>query len=282
MEKAMQLAGGDNYIQAATDADKRMGTDTAPLNVYSERCGGTARRAQLKRKASEISRSACETFAYCTSRTTSIQDTAMLLSTYANVSYILNSSNLLRNVHNLYILHNMHNLHYMHKTHNNAVIGVLCTNNLLQDGFCPREVEFRSLQAMSKAMMDRMLPDAKVNVISLHEGTSPCLFFSVQFLKKLFAELDGDQDLELYWIDPVDAMDRLVARPEFQGKIYLQYERQESEQRPTKRAFGRANSGLVFQEAQALDLNSVPMLHLFYADKSFSGAHGTKYPVYGT
>jgi len=30
MEKAMQLAGGDNYIQAATDADKRMGTDTAP------------------------------------------------------------------------------------------------------------------------------------------------------------------------------------------------------------------------------------------------------------
>ena len=81
-------------------------------------------------------------------------------------------------------------------------------------------------------------------------------------------------------------MDRLVARPEFKGKIYLQYERQESEQRPTKRAFGpqivSANSGLVFQEAQALDLNSVPMLHLFYADKSFSGAHGTKYPVYGT
>ena len=33
----------------------------------------------------------------------------------------------------------MHNLHYMHKAHNNAVIGVLCTNNLLQDGFCPRE-----------------------------------------------------------------------------------------------------------------------------------------------
>jgi len=41
----------------------------------------------------------------------------------------------------------------------------------MQDGFCPREVEFRSLQTMSKAMMDRMLPDAKFNVISLHEGT---------------------------------------------------------------------------------------------------------------
>jgi len=48
------------------------------------------------------------------------------------------------------------------------------------------------------------------------------------------AELDGDQDLQLYWIDPVDAMDRLVARPEFKGKIYVQYERHESEQRPTK------------------------------------------------
>jgi len=158
----------------------------------------------------------------------------------------------------------------------------------MQDGFCPREVEFRSLQTMSKAMMDRMLPDAKVNVISLHEGT--CLFtflccfagWTSCLADRLPAELDGDQDLELYWVDPVDAMDRLVARPEFKGKIYLQYERQESEQRPTKRAFGRANSGLVFQEAQALDLNSVPMLHLFYADKSFSGAHGTKYPVYGT
>lgn len=92
--------------------------------------------------------------------------------------------------------------------------------------------------------------------------------------------MDGDQNLELYWIDPVDAMDRLVARPEFKDKIYFKYERQESEQRPTKRAFGRANSGTVFQEAQALDLNSVPMLHLFYADKSFSGAHGSKYPVY--
>ena len=79
MAKAMQLAGGDTYIQAATDADKRMGTD------FSERCGGTARRAQLKRKASEITRSACETFAYCTSRTSSIEDTAMLLSPFSNV-----------------------------------------------------------------------------------------------------------------------------------------------------------------------------------------------------
>ena len=151
-------------------------------------------------------------------------------------------------------------------------MGVLCTNNLLQDGFYPREVEFCSLQTMSKAVMDRMLPDAKVNVISLqclHEGTFLFTFLCC-FAGRTScladcppAELDGDQDLELYWVDPANAMDRLVAWQGFKSKMYLQNERQESEQRPTKRAFGRANSSLVFQEVQALDLNSVPMLHLF-------------------
>ena len=94
-------------------------------------------------------------------------------------------------------------------------------------------------------------------------------------------ELDGDQGLTFYWIDPIDAADRMVARQEFADHLYFYYERQESEQRPTKRAFGRANSGLVFQEAQLLDPFSVPMLHLFYGDKSFSRAHRGHYPIYG-
>ncbi len=94
-------------------------------------------------------------------------------------------------------------------------------------------------------------------------------------------ELDGDQVLMFYWIEPIDAADRMVARPEFTDKFYFHFERQESEQRPTKRAFGRANSGMVFQEAQLLDPFSVPMLHLFYGDKSFSGAHRGHYPIYG-
>ena len=71
------------------------------------------------------------------------------------------------------------------------------------------------------------------------------------------------------------------ARPEFADHLYFHYERQESEQRPTKRAFGRANSGLVFQEAQLLDPFSVPKLNLLYGDKSFSGAHRGHYPIYG-
>ena len=39
MMKAMQLAGGDDYIQATLDADKRLGTDRLRLKVYSERTG---------------------------------------------------------------------------------------------------------------------------------------------------------------------------------------------------------------------------------------------------
>jgi hypothetical protein len=88
--------------------------------------------------------------------------------------------------------------------------------------------------------------------------------------------------LMLYWIDPVDAADRLAAKPELAGKFYFHFERQESEQRPRKRAFGRANSALVFQAAQLVDMHSVPLLHLLYGDKSFSGANRGHYPIYGT
>jgi hypothetical protein len=46
----------------------------------------------------------------------------------------------------------------------------------------------------------------------------------------------------LYWIDSVNAMDRVVARLEYANKTYLHHERQESEQRPNKPAFDRTNS----------------------------------------
>ena len=44
----------------------------------------------------------------------------------------------------------------------------------------------------------------------------------------------------------MDAMDNLVARTDFKGKIYLQYERQVlvSEQRTAKRAFWQCKYGL--------------------------------------
>ena len=95
-----------------------------------------------------------------------------------------------------------------------------------------------------------------------------------------FTELDGNQTLDFYWIDPVEASKRFAARKKFAGKMYYQFEREESVERPGKRAFGRANSGTVFQTAQLIDMFSVPLLLLFYADKTFSGAHTTHHPIY--
>ena len=78
----------------------------------------------------------------------------------------------------------------------------------------------------------------------------------------------------------------MVARPEFADHFFSYYGRQESEQSVKDQQSVRLdaqirNCGIVFQEAQPLDPFSVPMLHLFYGDKSFFGAHRGHYPIYG-
>ena len=45
-------------------------------------------------------------------------------------------------------------------------------HDVFQDGFCPTDVQFRSLPSMSEAMMQRMLPGVTINKVSLHEGIS--------------------------------------------------------------------------------------------------------------
>ena len=92
-------------------------------------------------------------------------------------------------------------------------------------------------------------------------------------------DLDGDQELDCYWIDPIAAAKLMVARDRFAGKICYQYEREESAN--GCRVFVKANSGLVFQSAQQIDPYSVPLLLLFNADKCFPGKHKTHHPVYG-
>ena len=81
--KAMLQAGGPNYQKVLQDADIQMGTHSR--NIPSKRCGGEARRAILKRKARFITRSAAETFAYCTSNTVANEDAADILQTFTNV-----------------------------------------------------------------------------------------------------------------------------------------------------------------------------------------------------
>jgi len=58
--------------------------------------------------------------------------------------------------------------------------------------------------------------------------------------------MDGDQFLDFYWIYPIEAAKRFISKPKFAGKLFTKNERQDSVRRPRKRAFGRANSGLVF------------------------------------
>ena len=84
MRKTMQAAGGPNIEHVMRAIDTDMGPNPDP--IPSERCGGELRRASLKRKASRISRSTAEVFAYLTSKTSSIEEAADVLETFGNVS----------------------------------------------------------------------------------------------------------------------------------------------------------------------------------------------------
>ena len=93
------------------------------------------------------------------------------------------------------------------------------------------------------------------------------------------SELDGDQLVDFYWIDPVMVAERLAGKSKYAGKLYLKFETEDSWTRPGVRAFGRINGGLIFEAAYILDKRSVPLITVFYSDKSH--LKGTShYPVY--
>jgi hypothetical protein len=102
-------------------------------------------------------------------------------------------------------------------------------------------------------------------------------------LKKIFgvAELDGDQPVLFYYVDPGHALERHAGKSKFRNKFYYQYEREESWTHPGMRAFGRVNGGLAFQGFQRLAGNAVPLCHVFYADKAGSTKHCSHFPIYG-
>ena len=91
--------------------------------------------------------------------------------------------------------------------------------------------------------------------------------------------MDGNQMLDFYWIDPIEAIIRFVAKQEYSGKLYTQFVPGTSYLKPGQRAFGAcANSGMVFEAAQLIDLNSTPVLT--FSDASFAGQHMTHHPIY--
>jgi len=67
-------------------------------------------------------------------------------------------------------------------------------------------------------------------------------------------------------------------KKQYAGKFYTAFEPEFSEQDPSKRAFSRANSGLIFQAAQLISKNPCPLPALFYADhRSRRVVHCPKY-----
>ena len=46
------------------------------------------------------------------------------------------------------------------------------------------------------------------------------------------SELDGDQRVDFYWIDPVMVAERLAGKPKYAGKLYLQFKTEDSWTRP--------------------------------------------------
>ena len=85
MCKTICLAGGTGLEQVIAAADNAM--PQAGLPIACERAGGGGRRAGLKRKVGEITRSAVKDFALLTTRTSSMRYAADFLYNVANVSF---------------------------------------------------------------------------------------------------------------------------------------------------------------------------------------------------
>jgi len=96
----------------------------------------------------------------------------------------------------------------------------------------------------------------------------------------ILTDQDGQQVLNFYWIDPIQAVKRFIAKRKYANKFYTRYEPQFAGKDNRERAFSKANSGTIFQAFQLLNPKCSPVLALFYADASFSGQHMTHHPIY--
>ncbi len=84
--------------------------------------------------------------------------------------------------------------------------------------------------------------------------------------------MDGNQILDFYWTDAINAMKRSVAKLQYNGKLYTTFKPGTSAMDPDARVFDKANSGMIFQTFSLFDTGSSQLVALFYTDASFSRA----------
>ena len=75
--------------------------------------------------------------------------------------------------------------------------------------------------------------------------------------------------MKFYWIDLIDFARRQFEDPAFAGKLYHRFEQQDDGS--GNRIFEKANSGLVFESVQMLDMECVPALIAVASDATHSG-----------
>ena len=72
--------------------------------------------------------------------------------------------------------------------------------------------------------------------------------------------------MKFYWIYLIDLACRQLEDPTFAGKLYHQFEQQDDGF--GKRVFEKANSGLVFESFQMLDMECAPALIILASECS--------------
>ena len=75
--------------------------------------------------------------------------------------------------------------------------------------------------------------------------------------------------MKFYWTDLIESARRQIEDPAFAGQLYHQFEQQDDGL--GNRVFEKANSGLVFESFQMLDMESAPVLIVVASDASHRG-----------
>ncbi len=132
--------------------------------LHSARAGGLDVRESRKRKASEITRSAAETHAFCTATNLSQITIDHHLQTFTNVSIVA-----------------LCDFAVCAETDGDSVTPA-------QGGFDPNDVPFRSIRTLHKTVRGSMLPGSEVMTKHLHEaldGDQPMEFHYVSILAEI-------------------------------------------------------------------------------------------------